>query len=228
MGLDVQRYPQSDPLHGVSLLLAHLRVDLVFDVGANAGGYARTLRRLGYRERVISFEPLSGPFARLAAVAQGDPLWDVVRCAVGDHEGDALVHVAGNAGASSSVLPMLASHMAAAPGATYVADERVPLHRLDELVRDHVSGRRCFLKLDVQGYERAVLDGATDLLADDRLVGVQAEMSLVPLYEGSMLWRETVELLSGHGFELAALIPGFADPTSGRLLQADGVFIRTP
>ena len=59
VGLDVQRYPQSDPLHGLSLLLAHLGIDLVLDVGANDGGYARTLRRLGYRHRIISFEPLS-------------------------------------------------------------------------------------------------------------------------------------------------------------------------
>ena len=226
LGLDIQRYPHSDPLHGVSLLLAHLGVDLVLDVGANDGGYARTLRRLGYRARIMSFEPVAEPFTRLTLAAERDALWDVVRCAVGDRDGDILVHVAGNDGASSSVLPMLATHEAAAPGSSYIADERVRLCRLDDLVRNEVKGRRCFLKVDVQGYERAVLDGASDLLVDDRLLGVQAEMSLVPLYEGSLLWRETVDLLSDRGFELASLIPGFTDPTSGRLLQADGVFVR--
>jgi FkbM family methyltransferase len=227
LGLDVQRYPQSDPLYGLSLLLAHLEVDLVLDVGANDGGYTRTLRRLGYRGEVVSFEPLPGPFALLRAAAADDTHWDVVRCAVGDDEGEIVVHVAGNDGASSSVLPMLDAHLTAAPAAAYVADEKVPLHRLDGLVGDRVEGRRCFLKMDVQGFERAVLDGAVTLLSGGHVLGVQAEMSLVPLYEGSMLWRETVDRLSGAGYELASLVPGFTDPTSGRLLQADGVFVRS-
>jgi FkbM family methyltransferase len=227
VGLDVQRYPQSDPLHGLSLLLRHLEIDLVIDVGANDGGYARTLRQLGYDGRIISFEPLSEVFARLRAAAEDDTRWDVVRSAVGDDEGEIVIHVAGNDGASSSALPMLETHLAAAPSAAYVTDETVPLHRLDGLLADRVEGHRCFLKLDVQGFERAVLDGAVGLLSSGRVLGVQAEMSLVPLYEGAMLWRETVDRMSDAGYELASLVPGFTDPTSGRLLQADGVFVRS-
>ena len=138
------------------------------------------------------------------------------------------MHVAGNAGASSSVLPMLDTHLTAAPGAAYVADETVPLHRLDEILPSLVplTGRRCFLKMDVQGFERAVLDGAAGVLSGDSVLGVQAEMSLVPLYEGAMLWRETVDRMATEGFDLASLVPGFSDPASGRLLQADGVFVR--
>jgi FkbM family methyltransferase len=228
IGLDVQRYPQSDPLHGLSRLLDHLGVDLVIDVGANEGGYARSLRRLGYGRRIVSFEPLSEPFGRLRAAAADDDLWAVVRAALGDREGEIVVHVAGNEAASSSVLPMLQAHMTAAPAAAYVRDETVPLRRLDTLVPEVVDleGRRCFLKLDVQGYERAVLDGATALLSGEQVVAVQAEMSLVPLYGDSMLWRETVDRMSAEGYELASLVPGFSDPTSGRLLQADGVFVR--
>ena len=228
VGLDVQRYPQSDPLHGLSLLLAHLGIDLVVDVGANDGGYARALRRLGYRGRIFSVEPLAQPFASLNAQADADTLWEAVRCAVGDREGEIVIHVAANNGASSSALPMLETHRAAAPDAHFVRDETVPLHRLDDLLADRVEGRRCFLKLDVQGYERAVLDGASSLLRSGRVLGVQAEMSLVPLYEGSMLWRDTVDRMSGAGYELASLVPGFVDPTSGRLLQADGVFVHSP
>ncbi|MFZ2014377.1 MAG: FkbM family methyltransferase [Nocardioides sp.] len=224
--LDVQRYPASDPLHGASLLLEHLDIDLVIDVGANDGGYASALRRLGYDRRIVSFEPLAEPFGRLAARAAGDASWDVVRCALGDEDGDVVVHVAGNGGASSSVLPMLDSHVSAAPQSAYVRDESVRLRRLDEVLREIVDPvpRRTFLKIDAQGFERAVLDGAEGLFRDDLLLGVQAEMSLVPLYVGQMLWRETVDRLAAQGFDLVSLVPGFTDPRSGRLLQADGVF----
>lgn len=225
--LDVQRYPQSDPLYHLSRLLRHLEIDLVLDVGANDGGYASSLRNLGYAAWIISFEPLAEPFARLSDIAAQDSRWDVVRTAVGDRDGEIVIHVAGNDGASSSALPMLDAHLVAAPSAAYVADEKVPVQRLDALVGGQVEGRRCFLKLDVQGFERNVLDGAASILAGGHVLGVQAEMSLVPLYDGSMLWRETVDRMSATGYELASLMPGFTDTTTGRLLQADGVFVRT-
>ncbi len=227
--LDVQRYPQSDPLYHLSRLLRHLEIDLALDVGANDGGYASSLRNLGYAARIISFEPLAEPFARLSDIAAQDSRWDVVRTAVGDRDGEIVIHVAGNDGASSSALPMLDAHLAAAPSAAYVADEKVPVQRLDALVGGQVEGRRCFLKLDVQGFERNVLDGAASILAGGHVLGVQAEMSLVPLYDGSMLWRETVDRMSATGYELASLMPGFTDTTTGASSRPTGCSCeRTP
>ena len=37
------------------------------------------MRRLGFAGRIVSFEPLAQPFARLMQAAQGDPLWQVHR-----------------------------------------------------------------------------------------------------------------------------------------------------
>ena len=49
-------------------------------------------------------------------------------------------------------------------------------------------------------------------------------MSLVPLYEGQMLWRETVDRMAAQGFEPGVAGPRLLRPAQGRLLQADGVF----
>jgi hypothetical protein len=81
-----------------------------------------------------------------------------------------------------------------------------------------------FLKIDTQGYELPVLEGATRTLK--RCVGVQAEMSLLPLYQGQVLFREIIGWLEQREFELWSLLPGFSDPATGRLLQVDGVFFR--
>jgi hypothetical protein len=41
-----------------------------------------------------------------------------------------------------------------------------------------------------------------------------------------MLIREALDLVYSLGFTLAGLVPGFADPRDGRMLQADGIFFR--
>jgi hypothetical protein len=81
------------------------------------------------------------------------------------------------------------------------------------------------LKIDVQGYERAVLDGAAKTLSSFR--GVRTEMSLVPLYKGQALMPEVMGRLGQHGFELWLVDPGFTEPDTRRLLQLDGVFFRS-
>src|SRR2546423_8564507 len=51
-------------------------IDLVIDVGANQGQFARTMRdQLSYRGRIVSFEPLTNAFAALRRAAAGDPSW---------------------------------------------------------------------------------------------------------------------------------------------------------
>jgi FkbM family methyltransferase len=206
-------------------LLQHLAIDLVLDVGANCGQYAADLRAHGYKDRIVSFEPLAAAHARLAAAARGDPGWRVApRMALGDSHGETRVHVSANS-LSSSILDMLPEHERAAPGSGYVADETVPLRRLDDVVPGFVAGaRRVLLKIDTQGYEDRVLAGATALLSE--VAALQAELSLVPLYEGQLLFDALRAYIEGLGFRLFAIFPGFVHEHTGQTLQIDGFFVR--
>nr|WP_082691763.1 FkbM family methyltransferase [Mycobacterium sp. IS-1556] len=199
-------------------------VNVVFDVGANAGQYAVGLRKAGYKGRIISFEPLSKPFKLLERRAAKDPLWDCRQCAIGDFDGTTSINVAGNAGLSSSVLPMLKSHQDAFPPANYIGTQEVPIYRLDSLTPELLSPSDVtFLKIDVQGFERQALAGSKSTVGE-RCVGMQLELSFVPLYEGSMLIRESLDLAYSFGFTLTELLPCFIDVRNGRMLQADGIF----
>ncbi|MBP1819433.1 FkbM family methyltransferase [Mycobacterium sp. OAE908] len=230
MGIDLARYPSSDPMFTVVLLLAHFGIDCVVDVGANSGGFASTIRSLGYSGRIVSLEPLSGPFELLAARAAKDPDWEVLRVAAGDADCEIEINVAGNAGHSSSVLAMLDTHADAAPESRYVGTEIVPQRRLDGLLPKFGIGsaQPAFLKLDVQGYEAAVLDGAVELFGAAAIKGLQMELSLVPLYAGAITYAEGLDRAERLGMSLMGLVPGFSDPHSGRLLQADAVFFAEP
>jgi FkbM family methyltransferase len=224
-GVDVVRWPgRTQPLGRRLSLLRHHKIDVVLDVGANEGQYASLLRRIGWTGRIVSFEPLPEPFGRLDRRAARDKDWTAVNVALGERDGEGLMHVAGNV-VSSSFLTVLPAHVAAAPDSGPVGDLRVPIRRLDSVFDEHVRpGERPFLKIDAQGYEQFILEGASASLP--RIDGLQLELSLVPLYEGSALLEVLIDNLRMRGFELMGVEPGFADRHTGRLLQVDGVFFR--
>jgi FkbM family methyltransferase len=201
-------------------------VDLVFDVGANTGQFAQQIRTAGFKGRVISFEPSSDAHRRLTDAAARDAAWTVhERCALGAEDGTATLNIAGNS-VSSSLLDMTATHSAAAPGSAYVAQETTRVTTLDAVAPRYLAAARSpFLKIDTQGFEWEVLSGAARTLP--AISGVLCELSLVTLYSGQHLWRETIDRLEKEGFTLWGLQPGFMDQ-HGRNLQTDAIFFRAP
>jgi FkbM family methyltransferase len=219
-GLELAKFNPTNSIDAARpLIVRDQGIDLVVDAGANRGQWARELRAEGYRGEIVSFEPLSTAYAALEQAAMADQHWTTQRLALGDAAGEAELHVAGNDGASSSLLEMRPAHDEAAPQARYVGTERVPVARLDDL---ELGGDRLMLKLDVQGNERAVLAGAAQTAG--RVHAVECELSFVELYAGQALFEELLALLSD--FSLWALQPSWADPRTGRLLQADAIFVR--
>ena len=204
-------------------LLGERGVDVVLDVGAARGGYAEELRQFGYTGRIVSFEPMAAAFADLRAAAADDPRWTTVHSALGSAPGVETINVASNSD-SSSLLPMAEEHRSAAPHVDYVGSEQVFVARLDDVADEHLRGASApFLKIDTQGFEREVLTGGAQTL--DRCVGLQLELSFVPMYAGGMLADEAISFAYDHGFRMVTFAQGFTSP-AGAMLQADGVFFR--
>ncbi|RYZ73854.1 MAG: FkbM family methyltransferase [Lysobacteraceae bacterium] len=226
VGVDIHRHrPEATQLGRLSSMLSHHGVDLVFDVGANSGQFASALRTSGYGGRIVSFEPLSSAHADLVRHSRDDPDWDPApRTAIGDRAGELVINVSANS-VSSSALGMLDSHSSAAPESAYRYDETAPVTTLDAIAEHYLRpGSTPFLKIDTQGYEDRVLDGATALLSRSR--GLQLELSFVPLYAEQKLFGELSARLLALGFSIWAIWPGLCDPASGRMLQVDVTFFR--
>jgi FkbM family methyltransferase len=224
----VRPVPQTAAQLDVMRTIASMRkfeIDLVFDIGANKGQFASEIRQCGYTGKIVSFEPLSSAYSMLLKASEDDSMWDVYpRCALGDHKGEVEINIAGNS-QSSSILPMLESHRSAAPESAYQGKEIVPIKTLDTVAGQYLKdARAAFLKIDTQGFEWQVLDGARDTLP--HIKGILVELSLVPLYDGQHLWREIIDRLEVEGFTLWGFKPGFTDQASGQSLQVDGVFYR--
>lgn len=227
IGCTIQRISAySSPMIRLAMLLEGIRTKTVIDIGANEGQFATDLRAAGYRGRIVSVEPLAAAHAALAKTAARDGQWTVAdRCAVGAAAGKATLHVAGNS-VSSSLRAMTAAHLDAAAESQYIATEEVRVVTLADLIDRHAGAPdpAVFVKIDVQGHEGDVLDGASGRL--DTIGGVQLELSLVELYAGQALMPAQIEFLAMHGLALWSLDRGFMDGKTGRLLQCDGTFVR--
>jgi FkbM family methyltransferase len=215
-----------DPFpHRIVTTLGWLGLGTVLDVGANIGQYGSALRSSGFTGRIVSCEPLPDAYAHLARRARSAKDWTALNTAVGEAPGTLEMNVSANS-YSSSVLPMTDAHLDAAPGSQFIRTEKVAVTTVADLAAEQrIEPARSLLKVDTQGYEGAVLDGAGPLL--DRFAAVQLELSFVPLYDGQQLFGELTDRLSAAGFGLYGLDAGFGDPRTGRMLQCDGLFVRT-
>ena len=223
-GLDYIKSP-IEHWRRIAGMLDHFGITLVLDVGANTGQYVGYLRNAGWTGRVVSFEPVAGVHAVLAANAGSDPGWEVAPAmALGAEDGEAEITLSMESD-MSSLLPLRDDILAVSPSAAASGTELVKVRALDDIFDEFVGPNdRAFLKIDTQGFERAVLDGARNSLP--RIAGLQVELSLIPLYEGEALWRELVDRLAGEGFDLRFVLPGYYDRHLHRMLQIDGVFFR--
>ncbi len=227
VGIDVQRVsPRSDPIRRLAAVLKMHGIDYVLDVGANRGQFTMELFAAGFGGTVLSFEPLPQVHDSLskAAAAYGGR-WQVgPRVALGDEEADVTFYLAANT-ASSSLLKLSEDLVDIAPQTAPSGTINVRVRRLDQILSElGLTARRLFLKMDTQGSELRILQGAEGALG--AIQGVMTEMSVSTLYEDQPLFRDIDGYLVDHGFDLVDLVPGFRDPVSLRLLQFDGVYLK--
>lgn len=204
-------------------LIKYYSVNTIIDVGANVGQFASAMRHSDYLGSILSFEPQESAFSQLQLASQDDKRWHVFHHALGTHKQQLELNIAGNS-YSSSILDMLPAHEAYAPESKYVSKETISVDSLDNIFENLVDvGDNIFLKIDTQGYEKQVLEGAARSLHSILLI--QLEMSLQPLYDNEPLFDEIYTYLTGKNFELLTVENGIRDKVTGCLLQIDGIFI---
>ncbi|MGL9621359.1 FkbM family methyltransferase [Bradyrhizobium sp. U531] len=198
-------------------------IGLVLDVGANIGQFARSLRDSGYDRKIVSFEPVESAFQSASEASKRDPKWSVRKIGLGENTGTAIINVTQN-----SVYSSVVAQTAIAPlfdASTKVLKQQTfDIYRLDDLYSEF-SDENTFLKIDTQGFEKAVLNGARDSLA--KILGIQLELPIEHLYENSWSFEEALAYMKERDFVLAQI-----RPTTGvmrdraSLLEFDCVFRR--
>lgn len=193
------------------------------DVGANRGEFAASVHAHCGLKSAVLIEPQPDLAALLATQFHGVPV-KIANAAVSNAPGRARFNVL-EADSCSSLLPILpdAGFSSREIDTRVKAQYDVDVFTLDEvLTRLEWSGVVDLLKIDTQGNELQVIDGATRTLSMVRFLWI--EVSFRQLYEGDALFSTVHERLSRLGFRLYSLHEVFRG-ANRELLQADALFL---
>jgi FkbM family methyltransferase len=208
----------------IKKILEQRNTTVVMDVGANEGQYAEQLIELGFRGKIFSFEPIRSVFDKLNEKAKQISQWEAINLGIGEEETDLMINVTENL-VSSSLYNVASSSLEAEPKTKITHQEKITLTTVDAfLSAKNFQNEKIWLKLDIQGFELEALKGAAKSLKNIDVL--QIELSFAPVYEGAPLYQDIIAVMNEHKFELFTIIPVFINYSTGRMLQADGIFVR--
>jgi len=177
---------------------------VVFDVGANIGGWCREVVHSWPRATIYAFEPAKDAFAELTEAAS-----DSVRCinmALSDESGRTMLHsVPGMPELRSLVHRDLGSH-----GLKMSEYELVETGTIDEFCSERGIPSIDLLKIDAEGHELAILRGAAGMLRARRIAFIQFEFGGANIDSRTYL-RDFVSLLTPDYKIMRVLRDGLVD-----------------
>lgn len=220
----IHQYPE---ILALRRFLTEFKIDALIDVGANEGQYALAARKdARFTGHIFSFEPNPDVFAALTRRATRDPKWHVFNLALSDFDGSTPFHIMTAHQFSSIARPSEKLDPIFETRNRVERTVEMECRRLEGLMDELLGTRglsRPFLKMDTQGHDREVCEGAGARLAD--MIGVQSELAVRPQYEGSSDYRVMIAYLEEHGF----LPNAFFANNKGHfplLVEMDGIFLR--
>lgn len=197
---------------------------LVLDIGAHGGQTTTLILDHVPQAEVIAFEPSREAYEKLERLA-GIRHFRAVNLALGERNGAAVFNVYRHSMSNSLLKPSSGSAELGPELESGARAVQVPMRRLDDWLREEQIVRPVdYLKLDVQGYEDRVLQGAEETLSRTRFI--LAEVAFNRVYESSCMVDDVCYLLKNHGFRLVRSIGYLPGADVDQLVSADFFFTK--
>ena len=198
-------------------------IHTVIDVGANQGQFAIAASKGYPQANIYSFEPLPETFLVLKKnVGEYDRIKSF-NTALGSEQG-VIDFYKNNHSHASSALPVSTFQKNQLPETSITQKIQVPVERLDRIADKLVLEAPVLLKLDVQGFEKQVLEGSSGII--NKIDFLVFEASFIQMYDGETLFNELHDYVQSCGFELVAPV-GALQNKKGQFLQLDMLYRRS-
>ena len=179
---------------------------LVFDIGANIGDYSVLLSKLvGYSGKVYSFEPTSSTFNKLQerlTQLKCNNVYPLHSAIYSDNTQIELNEFPENLSAWNSIgRPQMLDPQGSGQYVSIVNTEIVEAITLDSFCKNNEIQKIDYLKVDVEGAETDVLQGAIELLRKKSICFIQFEISQKMLEGLNRNAKSTFDILIEYGYE---------------------------
>lgn len=211
--------------------LIHKRgINLVLDIGAGSGHFCSELRRSGYDQRIVSFEPRRVNYSLLRKTALDDAKWETVQCALGNKDGIVEIHC-------EHTLPAQIS--GSFKDTATLTDSLSPVQACTSLCEDVVMSRvstllpafrrnseTVLVRINVPGSEQMILQGSNAAL--ENIDAFHIHISLKNNVSGLSALEDITRVMQDLGYDCVSIQPGSIDAHSGTMLHAGVTFARMP
>jgi FkbM family methyltransferase len=197
-----------------TLALLGFSPDIIFDVGAYQGDFAKCCCKIFPNAQVVCFEVLEHKVQQLEKTFINNAQIQVFPTLLGAETKEAVpLH---NVETASSIL---LEHIPQNFPVTFH-----PMTTVDEIVANNFDARSPdLLKLDVQGYELEVLKGAENTLQKIQVILV--ELNLLDIHQNCPLFAEVVGWLNERDWVAYDICGLTRRPLDSALWQADLMFV---
>jgi len=217
---------ESDPFLELKKLTLNIGEPIIFDVGAHRGYITTKFRTLIPSCTIHAFEPFPESYQRLSERNADDPSVHCHAFGLAERETEVELH-ANESEATNSILAT--DDAASETWGSGLLDTRskirIPVRPLDRVADELGVSDIDILKLDVQGAEPLVMEGAAELCRAGRIGIIYTEIITQPTYKGQKRFDEALGVFYDRGFDLHNLY-NLNSGDSGQLRQLDAIFVK--
>jgi FkbM family methyltransferase len=188
------------------------RPAVVFDIGAAVGNWTRMALGIWPAAKFVCFEPLQERRAELDALAAAYPgQVSIQACGISDADKEL----------SLGVTDYLWDSSFAYAGSSA---RKVMVRRLDALHKEGLVPDASFVKIDVQGFEKRVIEGGRKIFSRADLVLMECQF--FSFCKEMRTLDETIAFMSSRGFIPYEFVDFLRRPLDGAMGQCDILFVK--
>ena len=170
--------------------LKNFKIKTIFDVGAHKGEFLKLIKKIENFEKIYSFEPQKKIYQNLNLLSVENKIF-CFNLALGNN--NEIRNLKINKKSSTSTFSEIndlslwykikSFIVGGSPKSSFIYEEKVNVMKLDDFCNDHKISNIDLLKIDTEGHEKEVLEGALNLIKEKKIKYILLEFHLSKMYK---------------------------------------------